>query len=89
VKVRFLKSARLELRQAFEYYRSVRPELGTDFLAKIRDHPLAWQEAPHGTRRYLLNRFPYGIVYKKYDDTVLIIAVANLHQMPEYWQDRV
>ena len=96
MKIRFLKTARQELREATRYYRSVRPELGDAFLAKvqdglalIQDHPLAWQEGAHGTRRYLLNRFPYGIVYKHYKKAILIVAIAHLHREPDYWQDRV
>ena len=96
MKVRFLKAARLELRLAFESYRSIRRELGEDFLNKvqngvdyIRDHPLAWQQGSRGSRRYILNRFPYAIVYKVYDDGIVIIAVAHLSREPDYWQDRV
>jgi Plasmid stabilisation system protein. len=91
-----LKEARQELRHAVKFYRSVRQELGDDFLAKvekgvelIRDHPRAWQEGSHGTKRYLLNRFPYGIVYKQFGNTILIVAITHLHRLPDYWHDRI
>jgi hypothetical protein len=35
-----------------------------------------------------MNRFPYGIIYVASDKEVLIIAVAHLHQAPEYWRAR-
>jgi toxin ParE1/3/4 len=42
----------------------------------------------HGTHRFLLQRFPYEIVYKIYPDVVLIIAVAHNKRRPGYWRHR-
>jgi hypothetical protein len=36
-----------------------------------------------------MTRFPYGIIYEPTQKEVLVIAVACLHQAPEYWRDRV
>ena len=41
-------------------------------------------------RRYLMQRFPFGLIYR-YDaesNTVTIFAVAHLKRRPGYWTDR-
>jgi hypothetical protein len=40
--------------------------------------PETWPHHHHGTRRSLLQRLPYEVVYKIYADVVLIIAVFRL-----------
>lgn len=33
--------------------------------------------------------FPYGIIYQIRKVEVLVIAAANLHREPDYWEDRL
>ena len=40
------------------------------------------------TRRGLLKRFPYGIVYQPKSDAIIIIAVMQLNRKPGYWSKR-
>jgi hypothetical protein len=40
-------------------------------------------------RRCLIKRFPYSILYGIDADTIVIIAVAHLHQKPNYWVARL
>jgi len=40
------------------------------------------------TRRCLVNRFPFGVIYQIKSDSVRIIAVADLRRCPDYWLDR-
>ena len=39
-------------------------------------------------RRYLMARFPYGVVYRIEGETVLVFAVAHLRRRPGYWRNR-
>ena len=39
--------------------------------------PDAWPRFEHGTRRYLLRRFPFSVVYRVEENRILIIAVAH------------
>jgi hypothetical protein len=96
LKVRLLLPARRELRVAVHYYNLQRPHLGTEFreeawatIQRIRDFPLAWHPLGGNIRRCQMTRFPYGIIYEPTQKEVLVIAVACLHQAPEYWRDRV
>lgn len=68
------------------------------FLAEL---DVAWErivEAPNryptyvsGTRRYLLRRFPFHVVYRVPSDpadSIHILAVAHGHRRPGYWRQR-
>ncbi len=96
MKIRFYKIAQFELDSTVEYYSSERPGLGYEFLwevfasiDRIKQFPEAWQPFYRGTRRCLVRHFPYGVVYKKINDLILIVAIANLHREPDYWVGRL
>jgi plasmid stabilization system protein ParE len=67
-------------------------ELADEFLDEI-DHavaaiisrPTTFEQVRQGLRRYLVNRFPYGIYYRLPDnDTVRIIIVRHHSRHPGY-----
>jgi toxin ParE1/3/4 len=51
--------------------------------------PEAWPRHEHSTRRYLLRRFPFSVVYRVGPDRILIVAVAHGHRRPGYWTSRL
>jgi toxin ParE1/3/4 len=92
----FLIEARLEADAAFEYYRERSVKAAESFYleleraqAAIQDVPGSWAPYLRGTRRYLLRRFPYVIVYRATDNRIEIIAVAHGYRKPGYWSDRL
>jgi hypothetical protein len=96
MKIKFLDIAQLELDESFEYYEIQHSKLGYRFVNEVKNaidrisyFPFAWQQITINTRRCLVKTFPYGIIYQILDDTILIIAIANLHQKPNYWKDRI
>jgi plasmid stabilization system protein ParE len=95
LKVRYLRPARHELREAIEYYEGLRSGLGRDFrdevystVERIKALPLAWRPIGPNARRCLTRRFPYGVIYALEGDEVIVIAVAHTHRDPSYWKDR-
>ena len=96
MKFHFHPQAGEELDQAVEYYEDCQPGLGLEFaeevyaaIRRICEYPCAWQKMSKNTRRCLLNRFPYGLIFQAKSDLVRIIALANLHRRPNYWKSRI
>lgn len=54
----------------------------------IRESPARWSQYVHGTRRFLLRRFPFMIVYRELGDVVQVVAVAHAKRRPGYWKAR-
>lgn len=84
-------------REEAEFYESQAAGLGEDFLAeaeRVIELVAATPElgAPYvgekNTRRVLLQRFPFAIVYQAEPELVLIVAVAHQRRCPGYWRDR-
>ena len=96
MEIGFLEIAQIELDETIEYYNSESDGLGDEFLVetlhaidRIKNFPQAWHPFTDTTRRCRLRRFPYGIIYQMLDMKILIVAVANLHRKPDYWQGRI
>jgi len=59
-------------------------------IDRILTYPNAWQAIDETYRRYRINRFPYGIVYRidSDSDTFVVVAVMHLSQRPDFWRER-
>jgi len=95
MKVRFLTLAQQELDDAVAWYNEQAASLGYEFLDEVDRavrravaFPLSCLEIESGLRRCLLARFPYGLIYGLEGDTIVVIALADLHRKPRYWADR-
>jgi plasmid stabilization system protein ParE len=95
VKHHYHPHAKAEASAAVAYYAEINAELGERFLAEVEDaisrileRPAAWPKHLAGTRRCLLHRFPYSVIYQIESDTIEIVAVMHLHRKPGYWQSR-
>ena len=96
MKIRTASVVESELVAAFRYYEEQVPGLGTEFLyeydAAINRcalHPSAWSKIGPNTRRILLRRFPYGILYVLHEDEIIVTALMALKSDPERWCDRI
>jgi plasmid stabilization system protein ParE len=91
---RFTPDARDDLFDAAAYYETQQRGLGAEFsvdvglgIAKILDAPQRWPTIDVGFRRYRLNRFPYGLIYRLLaGDVVEIVAVFDLRRRPGSWR---
>lgn len=96
MKIKFLTVAEKELSGAIEYYNEKQTGLGFEFsdevkrtIERIIQFPDAWTLLSKKSRRCLLNRFPYGVIYQKREDLILIVAIMHLHQDPKKWKIRL
>jgi len=55
----------------------------------IMQAPKRWPAGEHATRRYVLQRFPFALIYREKDKVVEILAIAHGHRRPSYWKGRV
>ena len=55
----------------------------------IADRPDRWPVHRRNARRYLLQRFPLGVVYVFDETRIRIIGVSNLRRRPGYWKARL
>jgi plasmid stabilization system protein ParE len=89
--------ASTELEDAFRWYENKAEDLGHDFLeeidrgiAAIRRMPTVWPlyQKDLGVRRFLVHRFPFGILYRVISDEIQVIAIMHLRRKPGYWTGR-
>lgn len=92
----FNRLAERELAEAAEYYEDESPGLGEQFLEEVRHSTILLQRYPHAapkvlgsTRRFVLPRFPYYILYQVFgNDRLRVLAVAHQKRHPRYWVGR-
>jgi len=95
MKVRFHSEAVSELNAAVDYYEENEAGLGIEFVMEIQKgiemilkYPESWQQISASTRRYIINRFPFGIIYLSFEDTISITVIMHLNRKPGYWKKR-
>ena len=93
--IKFHSEARKEFFEAAEYYEDQVVGLGGDFIDEVEKVlDVIGQQPASGTkitkieRRFLVSRFPYGIIYSVEEDRITIFAVMNLRRKPGYWKSR-
>jgi toxin ParE1/3/4 len=93
---RFHRAAEEELAAAMEVGEARATGLGTDLLHEVRrvvdllcDAPDIGAPMDELRRRFPLQRFPFGIIYRVQGDTLRILAIAHRRQKPGYWRRRV
>ena len=77
-------TARVDLREARDWYDGRRDGLGNEFLLAVADAMLALEEAPQrypiyyrDFRRVLTDRFPYKIFYRIEGEAVIVYRVLH------------
>ena len=91
----FLHEAEVEMWEAVVYYEERASGLGMDFkkevecaFERIHSSPQRCPLRDDGTRRFLLARFPYVVVYTVERGLVWILAIAHCKRKPGYWGSR-
>jgi len=91
----FLDAAREEMVEAALWYEGKAPGLGADFLSQVRlaidqiaSFPDAGVLVAEQTRRRMVRRFPFGVLYRVEPERVVVAAVMHLRRKPGYWRDR-
>jgi plasmid stabilization system protein ParE len=92
----YLEEALEEAEAAARWYAERSPTAAAAFSEEIDEAesaigrlPEAWPPFDHGTRRYLLRRFPFSVVYRVEPERIVIVAVAHGRRRPGYWKSRL
>lgn len=87
--------AAAEIEEADEWYFNVDPKVAASFreavylaMKKIGEQPLTYPVFETSLRRYVLQGFPYVILFHATGPRVRVIAVAHTRRRPGYWKDR-
>ena len=93
--VEFHPAADLEVSEAHRWYAERDEHAAARFRAALDKAVQAAAEAPEqwpvyllGTRRLLLRRFPFLLVFRVDSSRILILDVAHERRRPGYWRKR-
>jgi len=85
-----------DLTAALTWYRDRSHTAALNFSAEVErgillisESPQSWPSGAHATRKFILRRFPFALVYREIGSGVQIVAVAHGHRRPSYWKSRL
>jgi plasmid stabilization system protein ParE len=94
-RVEFHPAAVEEAEAIYHWYRERSLSASATFRNELDRAVALIAEAPerpapylHGTRRVLLRRFPFAVVYRLTDNGVQVVAVSHGRRRPGYWWAR-
>jgi toxin ParE1/3/4 len=94
--IQFLPAAREEFLAAADHYDAASPGLGNEFISEVeralsRIAAFPEHDPPYvsGTRRVVLRKFPFNVVYFQGSNVIVIVALAHQRKRPFYWRLRL
>lgn len=85
-----------DIRNAFIWYEDKRIGLGLDFLLHIdagirfiKRNPHIYKSEYKNTKKHLVKRFPYKIIYLTQEKTVFVLAVIHTKRNPKLTKERL
>jgi len=95
-RVEYHQGAIADVKSAVAWYQKRSPKAALDFIEELHraaetilEAPERWSQGKNDTRRFLLWRFPFAIIYSERESVVTIWAVAHGSRRPEYWARRL
>ena len=86
----------IDIKGSYNWYEKQLEGLGKEFLYElengfeaIQNFPNAWANYQYDFKRYILNKFPFSIIYKEANEEIFIILVMHNSRKPNYWADRI
>ena len=88
--------AESDLKEAFYWYEDKRPGLGYDFLLQvdaglrfIKRNPEVFPAEYKSSRKHLIKRFPYKIIYLVEKEKLIVLAVIHGRRNPSLIKKRI
>jgi len=81
-----------EVKASHDWYQEQAAGLGDDFITELEsayeavvELPKTWPKFHKGSRRFLLIKFPFSVIYKVTDSHIFVVAVMHNSRRPGYW----
>jgi plasmid stabilization system protein ParE len=94
--VEYHQGAISDVKSAVTWYHQRSRKAALDFVEElhrathtIREGPDRWPAGKNGTRRFVMWRFPFSIIYSERESVITVWAVAHGSRLPEYWTNRL
>jgi plasmid stabilization system protein ParE len=88
-------AAKADLRSIRRDYNAKQPGLGHRFvravgeaIALLAENPEAMQPKEFHVRRWPVQGFPHGLMYRLHEEQAVVLAVFHPKQHPSIWQTR-
>lgn len=85
-----------DIKESYDWYENQILGLGDKFIedlengyVSIENFPNTWANFQYGFKRYILNKFPYSILYKQNNNIIYIIAIMHNSRKPNFWMNRL
>ena len=85
-----------EMKSAVAWYMERSETAALNFVAELErgidqilEAPSRWPHGGQSTRKYVLRRYPFAVVYREKETAVEILAVAHGYRRPSYWKGRL
>ena len=89
-------AALAELKSAVVWYQERNETAGQNFVSEVdraielvMAAPGRWPSGEHGSRKLVLQRYPFAVIYREKEVVVQVLAIAHGRRRPGYWNDRL
>jgi plasmid stabilization system protein ParE len=94
-RVLFTEAAHADLTEAVDWYDAHAAHVVPQFweslraaIGRIAANPKQFPVGPHETRRALLQRFPYLLIFREAEEACYVVAVFHMSRDPTAWRRR-
>lgn len=95
LRIRVTPEAQADLTEGRDWYDTISPGLGADFLEEVEaalrsaaDWPNAAPVVAGTMRRSLVARFPYGVYYAVEGEDLVLLGCVHVRRHPRVWKSR-
>lgn len=95
MRVRFAEGAHADLLEARAFYGGRRREARIGFNREVRravalleQHPEAGKPAGKTAREYVIDVYPYSLIYYVSESEIVVAAIAHHSRDPTFWHGR-
>ena len=90
------EEALAEAEAAYDWYATQNPAAAEGFIHELDQAIEQIGRLPNlagryvsGTRRYVMRRFPFTVIYREQATIIEVVAIAHGRRKPGYWKERL